>query len=574
MADLRTPVREMGLPFAFLVFTLAGCERPDEPTRSIVEPLRGKIAFASESLSLFGSRKWLWHHEGRGLLHLGNLQDVDANLNLKNMVMVTFPSKSSLGRDLRHDPLTYIFDQGDDDNPGFAMIDVSDSSLRDHLAVAAHGVSGHICGVIESIDLTRPYSLTAEQDRPIPPSVYAETVRIPAVASLLEKPRQDRIAATITTLEAMGTRFHSSASGENTPEKVRELFRQADGGLINGLGIDIIETNQSSQASVVASIPGQKDSTTVIIGAHLDSIHRGGESNNAPGADDDASGVAVLVEALRVIAESGAKFQRRVEFHAYGAEEVGLLGSITIAQKYADDKRQVAGMMQVDMNAWSQDPADTTVHFVTTTTTPYLVRSSKDLLNTYLSGKFSTGPLNAGTSDHKSWFIRGFPVVFPFEKPSQYNPALHTEKDTSQNINNLPLAVRFSKLILAFLSHQAGIVTSAPEVEKLTNDTRTALGKDLKFAVVPSPLAANNFNINVATGQDIKSVDICRVNTRGSMVCNHERLTAKAKGNLGSRAVYALDLALALSTGDRVSVFGYNDQEKLIAQRTIKFVKK
>ena len=140
--------------------------------------------------------------------------------------------------------------------------------------------------------------------------------------------------------------------------------------------------------------------------------------------------------------------------------------------------------------------------------------------------------------------------------------------------NNLPLALRFSKLVLAFLSHEAGLITPTAEVDQLTRSLRKNLGKDLKLAVIHSPGSTGTFTIQIATAQEIKSVDLCRVNGQGSMACQHERVQARSKGTIGNRYVYAIDLALALSAGDRISVFGYNDQDKLIAQRTIKFAKR
>lgn len=73
-------------------------------------------------------------------------------------------------------------------------------------------------------------------------------------------------------------------------------------------------------ANVVAHIAG-KTQQQVIVGAHYDSVKVG------KGADDNASGVAVLLETAKRIAKSGVKPHFTLVFVAFGAEEVGLNGS-------------------------------------------------------------------------------------------------------------------------------------------------------------------------------------------------------------------------------------------------------
>jgi hypothetical protein len=553
-------------------YLMWACQAEPDRVRFIATELVGKIDFYDEPDERDFDPLLLWKHGTHGVRFLEDLEHHRLASVHKKTVMVSFPKDSELSTSLKDDPLTRLYDGGSSESPGFALVEMPSPDFRDSLAIAAHQALGHVCGAIESVHLTEVYALTSEPDQPIIPPVIAEAVKVPEVERLLAKPDPSAIATTIQNLESLGTRFHSSVTGEATPGRVKSLMTAAVGDRLPRLTFELPETDNSSQTSVIAALPGEKDdTTTVIVGAHLDSINRGGAALNAPGADDDASGVATMVEVLRAIADSGVKFERRIEFHAYGAEEVGLEGSITIARRYQEAKRRVAGMLQIDMNAWSETP-DTTIHFVTTSTSPYLVRASKDLMHTYLGGDFTSGPLTAGTSDHKSWFVRGFPAVFPFENPQRYNPALHSENDTSQGINNLPLAVRFSKLVLAYLAHEAGLITNT--IDKATSDSRATFSKDLKLAVIPNS-SSTAYTIGVAAGDTgIKSVDLCRVGSRGSLACTHERLTAKNLESRNGRALYYLSTALPLADGDRFSVFGYDQTEKLIAQRTIKLTKK
>jgi Zn-dependent M28 family amino/carboxypeptidase len=60
-----------------------------------------------------------------------------------------------------------------------------------------------------------------------------------------------------------------------------------------------------------------------------------------------ASGSSSVLEVFRVLASNGFRGDRSIEFHAYAAEEVGLLGSQAIASTYQKEGKVVAGMMQL-----------------------------------------------------------------------------------------------------------------------------------------------------------------------------------------------------------------------------------
>jgi len=79
-----------------------------------------------------------------------------------------------------------------------------------------------------------------------------------------------------------------------------------------------------------------------VVGAHYDSVEAG------PGANDNASGVGVLLETARVLAASGD--DEGVCFVAFGAEEVGLFGSRSFVDGLnADERAALRGMVNVDM---------------------------------------------------------------------------------------------------------------------------------------------------------------------------------------------------------------------------------
>ena len=93
-----------------------------------------------------------------------------------------------------------------------------------------------------------------------------------------------------------------------------------------------------------ASLPG---GPRLIIGAHLDTVP------GTPGADDNASGVAAMLEASRIVAGS-SPLARPVEFVAFNLEELGMIGSAHYAMTLRRQKADVAGMLSLEMVGFTE----------------------------------------------------------------------------------------------------------------------------------------------------------------------------------------------------------------------------
>jgi hypothetical protein len=102
--------------------------------------------------------------------------------------------------------------------------------------------------------------------------------------------------------------------------------------------------------NIVATLRGTSDPDRVyVVGGHYDSINARNDDSEglAPGANDDASGTAVVVEACRVLA--GVELAATVVFVCYDGEEMGLLGSTEHAERLAAAKVAVDGMITNDI---------------------------------------------------------------------------------------------------------------------------------------------------------------------------------------------------------------------------------
>ena len=120
----------------------------------------------------------------------------------------------------------------------------------------------------------------------------------------------------------------------------------------------------------------------VVLGAHHDSINQSWGETRAPGADDNASGSSNLFEALRILASQG-RAARTIEFFWYAGEESGLLGSAEIARDYAARKKNVVGVLQLDMTLFPGD-GEFVLGSMTDFTSPALRAWFAELNKTYM----------------------------------------------------------------------------------------------------------------------------------------------------------------------------------------------
>lgn len=374
-------------------------------------------------------------------------------------------------------------------SPAISELTIELSSLREleELALKSHG---HAAGCTGVEVVSAPGMLLCNLDPrgntiSVTPPVYDETIKLSAVESLLSGVVPANIVAGMTTLQGLGSRYYNGSQALAASNSVENIMTSAyTGTQWAGHAITTQVSHAGfTQRSVITSLPGSEDDDTiVVIGSHLDSIHPGNQTD-APGADDNASGVAVMAEVMRVLAASNTRFKRRVEWHAYGIEEIGLIGSGQIAASYATTGKKVAAMLQLDMASYAPESGNETIHLFPDDTTTGLRRSVKDLLTAYLGGNFTDrGGKIAGTSDHRSWYRAGYPAVFPFEDTLNYNRKMHTSEDTVANANSPALAARMTKLVMAFIAHHAGITGAESDYEEKL--AAASMESDIKLAVM------------------------------------------------------------------------------------------
>ena len=117
-----------------------------------------------------------------------------------------------------------------------------------------------------------------------------------------------------------------------------------------------IETTRATVNNVLAYLPGKTDEY-VIIGAHYDHLGRGNFDSLAPsqigqihpGADDNASGTAGVLELARLLAPQQGQLRRGILFMSFAGEELGLLGSAEWVKEPTRPLDKAVAMLNMDM---------------------------------------------------------------------------------------------------------------------------------------------------------------------------------------------------------------------------------
>ncbi|MGY1459663.1 M20/M25/M40 family metallo-hydrolase [Luteimonas sp. A534] len=271
------------------------------------------------------------------------------------------------------------------------------------------------------------------------------------------------LRATIQHLStAWPNRYFSSIHGHAAPVWIRDHWLSLAAGRSDVTAELFTACNNcGGQPSVILTIQGTDlADEIVVLGGHLDSISSSGSGNamNAPGADDDASGIATLTEVLRIAMAEGYRPRRTVMFMGYSAEEVGLRGSRAIAQRFATEGRNVVGVLQMDMTNYRSPGSTTDIRVMGDNSHPQLVQFLKDLFDAYLLPLgYTRGDSTCGyaCSDHASWTQAGFPAAMYDEGP--FFQLLHTPNDTLANLGgNAQHATIIARLGLAFMGELGG----------------------------------------------------------------------------------------------------------------------
>jgi hypothetical protein len=159
----------------------------------------------------------------------------------------------------------------------------------------------------------------------------------PDISALMNAVSSQQLLAYVQTLEGFGTRNTFSTTQRDdygigaAGRWIFEEFERVGGGNLE-IGYDDFQANidglSTNQRNIIATLPGISDHEGVIVlMAHYDSrsFEPNDGSSPAPGANDNGSGVALLIELARLL--SSRQWNQTIVFAAFAAEEQGTFGS-------------------------------------------------------------------------------------------------------------------------------------------------------------------------------------------------------------------------------------------------------
>ncbi len=188
-------------------------------------------------------------------------------------------------------------------------------------------------------------------------TLFTPLVANSLIAPIVTRVDTDSVRAVIQRLQAFDTRYYTTDSLQAARDWIVQEFQRRGADTVFE---QFFTYNGTPQANIIARKVGQcPDSLRIVLGGHYDSISYSNPQTSAPGADDNGSGVALLLEVLRVL--RNVPLKRTVEFVAFAAEEPGLVGSGVYAQQAAASGDAFLFYLNADMIGGDADYTNDTI---------------------------------------------------------------------------------------------------------------------------------------------------------------------------------------------------------------------
>jgi hypothetical protein len=209
-----------------------------------------------------------------------------------------------------------------------------------------------------------------------------------------------------------------------------------------------------SMNNVIGEIQGQLDPDRIyIICGHLDSIVW--PMAPAPGADDNGSGSAAVLEAARVLGPYN--FNYTIRFVLFGAEEVGLVGSEVYASQAYGAGEDIQGVVNLDMILYAP-PGRDTLWIPYDDNSQALAEYAGTVMQQYVPalGTEIVYDPSATYSDHASFWEFGYPAILGIEHDVDFNPYYHQSTDLLENyLSYFPFGTNCTRAAIAVIASLA-----------------------------------------------------------------------------------------------------------------------
>ena len=296
------------------------------------------------------------------------------------------------------------------------------------------------------------------------PEVQAQQTRTieEAIAFYVDKVNADSIHSHIQALQDFGTRFCLADNHRDIAVWLKNKFISYG---YSDTKLDSFAFNynygstyyQTWQYNVIATYPGFVNPDKVyIMGAHYDAIVP--SSSNpfviAPGADDNASGVAAALEVARIMKKYGYVPESTIKFITFPAEEFGLYGSWDFADKAFSQGMNIEFMLNNDMISYcTLPPEQWKVDIIKYPNSPQVTNLARYIAENFTPLTVVETTQYMQQSDSWPFYSNGFKAVFLME--DQFTPYYHTVNDLLIH-SNMAYTAEMVKISMGMLVHENG----------------------------------------------------------------------------------------------------------------------
>lgn len=286
---------------------------------------------------------------------------------------------------------------------------------------------------------------SCSKDESNPPVIIIEPTPDPEISLVINNISEDSIQKYVQALENMGTRF---ALADNRRDIAIEILNKFESFGYTDVKLDSFKITDhyyndnyytNWQYNVVATLPGTvfPDSVSIIGGHHDSTVKKtlGNPFNSAPGANDNASGVAATLEIARVLKKVDFQPKATIKFVTFAAEELGLYGSYDYAEKAFQANTKIKMMLNNDMVAYwaNPDTSNWCVNILDYSNSTSLRKKAQEVCKLYTSLKTNNDNTDQEYSDSYPFSLKGYKAIFFISNADDGN--YHTLNDLTTACN-------------------------------------------------------------------------------------------------------------------------------------------
>jgi hypothetical protein len=312
--------------------------------------------------------------------------------------------------------------------------------------------------------ITLGYLAQARSQNPIVQSILND-VEIDSMTFFIQQLSGEEQVVINGQVDTIFSRHKDQPGNEKAFQFVREKF------IAYGLEVNSLQFSSSGK-----NLLGQKTGTLFpnrrfILGAHYDNVGLA----VAPGADDNASGSAAVMEAARVFSDYSFPFT--IVFALWDEEEQGLIGSTAYAESAVFNNDSIMGYINMDMLGWDGNNDSTADLHVRPVGSSLLLADKAIDANTIYGINLDLHIVNPGSSntDHAPFWDNGFTAIgIDEEYDGDFNPFWHSPADSLGQFN-IPFYEKCAKLAFATLAECATDIGAVSGIEHNDSERRSTI---------------------------------------------------------------------------------------------------